>query len=230
MRARKKKNTVPRLERVADRFVPTIPAGEEEIRVEVGCGKGKFITALAKDHPHVRFYALEKIPDVIVMAAEKADREEVENVKFLLADAKDLTEGIDIQFEGLDEDRKPILRKVPHAALCPSHAVSVLYLNFSDPLPNNKYAPRRLTHAGFLEKYRTILKEDGHIEFKTDNKPLFDFSVEQFKECNYEIYDYTEDLHRSDIPNPYHTEYETRFSEMGMPIYSLKARPPKEDA
>lgn len=224
MRARKKKNTVPRLERVSDYFVPVIPHPQGEIRVEVGCGKGKFVTALAKDHPHVTFYALEKIPDVIVMAAEKAAREEIGNVKFLLADAKDLTEGIETKFMGLDENRTPILEKVSHEALCPEGSVSVLYLNFSDPLPNKKHAPRRLTHKDFLEKYRTILKADGHIEFKTDNKPLFDFSVEQFKECGYEIYDYTEDLHHSDIPNPYHTEYETRFSQMGMPIYSLKAK------
>ena len=225
MRARRKKNTVPRLERVRDYFVPVIPAQEGEIRVEVGCGKGKFITALAKDHPDVTFYALEKIPDVIVMAAEKAAREEIENVKFLLADAKDLTEGTEKTFLGLDENRKPILQDVAHVALCPTACVSVLYLNFSDPLPNKKHADRRLTHKNFLEKYRTILKPDGHVEFKTDNKPLFDFSVEQFKECGYEIYDYTEDLHHSHIPNPYRTEYETRFSEMGMPIYSLKAKP-----
>lgn len=229
MRARKKKNTVPRLERVSHYFLPTIPQGDEEIRVEVGCGKGKFITALAKDHPNVKFYALEKIPDVIVMAAEKAARESVENVKFLLADAKDLTEGIDIKFMGMDENRKPILENVAHEALCPPHSVSVLYLNFSDPLPNNKHAHLRLTSSEFLGRYRKILKEDGHVEFKTDNRPLFEFSVEQFKECGYEIYDYTEDLHHSDIPNPYLTEYETRFSEMGMPIYSLKARPPKGD-
>lgn len=230
MRARKKKNTVPRLERVSDYFTPTIPAPTGEIRVEVGCGKGRFITALAKDNPSVRFYALEKIPDVIVMAAEKAAREEIGNVKFLLADAKDLTEGIDIKFMGLDENRKPILENVAHEALCPPHCVSVLYLNFSDPLPNNKHAHLRLTHGDFLDRYRQILKEDGHIEFKTDNEPLFRFSVEQFQERGYEIYDYTEDLHHSDIPNPYHTEYETRFSEMGMPIYSLKAIPPKGDA
>ncbi len=225
MRARKKKNTIPRLERVSEYFVPVIQPPAGEIRVEVGCGKGKFITALAKDNPHVTFYALEKIPDVIVMAGEKAAREEIPNVKFLLADAKDLTEGTDKTFLGLDETGAPILEDVPHTALCPTDSVSVLYLNFSDPLPNKKYADRRLTHANFLEKYRTILKADGHIEFKTDNKPLFDFSVEQFKECGYELYDYTEDLHHSDIPNPYHTEYETRFSEMGMPIYSVKAKP-----
>lgn len=225
MRARKKKNTVPRLERVSEYFVPVIPQPSGEIRVEVGCGKGKFITALAKDNPDVTFYALEKIPDVIVMAAEKAAREEIGNVKFLLADAKDLTEGTEKTFMGLDENRQPILQDVTHTALCPAGSVSVLYLNFSDPLPNKKYADRRLTHGDFLEKYRTILKSDGHIEFKTDNKPLFDFSVEQFQERGYEIYDYTEDLHHSQIPNPYHTEYETRFSEMGMPIYSLKAKP-----
>ena len=107
MRARKKKNTVPRLERVSDYFVPVIPAPEGEIRVEVGCGKGKFITAWAKDHPEITFYALEKIPDVIVMAAEKAAREEIGNVKFLLADAKDLTEGTEKTFLGLDENRQP---------------------------------------------------------------------------------------------------------------------------
>lgn len=230
MRARKKKNTVPRLERVSDYLIGAVPAHPEgEIRVEVGCGKGKFVTALAKDHPDVSFYALEKIPDVIVMAAEKAAREEIGNVKFLLADAKDLTEGIEKKFMGLDENRNPILEDVAHEALCPSKAVSVLYLNFSDPLPNKKHAHLRLTHRSFLEKYRTILKEDGHIEFKTDNKPLFDFSVEEFRESGYEIYDYTEDLHHSGIPNPYLTEYEIRFSEQGMPIYSLKARPPKEE-
>lgn len=229
MRARKKKNTVPRLERVRDYFVPVIPDPSGEIRVEIGCGKGKFITALAHDYPKITFYALEKIPDVIVMAAEKAEREQLENVKFLLADAKDLTEGIDTKFMGLDENRRPILQKVPHEALCPSSCVSVLYLNFSDPLPNKKYAPRRLTHRNFLEQYKTVLKPDGHIEFKTDNRPLFEFSVEEFRACGYEIYDYTEDLHHSQIPNPYRTEYETRFSEMGMPIYSLKARLPKED-
>ena len=229
MRARKKKNTVPRLEKVAQYLIPAIPATEGELRVEVGCGKGKFVTALAKDHPDVRFYALEKIPDVIVMAAEKAAREEIANVKFLLADAKDLTEGVERKFVRL-EDGQTIFEDVAHSALCPAGSVSVLYLNFSDPLPNKKYAHLRLTHANFLQKYRTILRPDGHIEFKTDNQPLFEFSVEQFRECGYEIYDYTEDLHHSDIPNPYHTEYETRFSEQGLPIYSLKARPPKEEA
>lgn len=228
MRARKKKNTVPRLERVSEYLIGAIPPPKGEIRVEVGCGKGKFVTALAKDHPDVSFYALEKIPDVIVMAAEKAAGEKISNVKFLLADAKDLTEGVERKFVRL-EDGEPVFEDVAHSALCPPHSVSVLYLNFSDPLPNKKYAPKRLTHAGFLEKYRTILRPDGHIEFKTDNQPLFEFSVEQFKECGYEIYDYTEDLHHSEIPNPYHTEYETRFSQMGMPIYSLKARPPKEE-
>ncbi len=225
MRARKKKNTVPRLERISHYFVPTIPQSDREIRVEVGCGKGKFVTTLAQMNPEVDFYALEKIPDVIVMAGEKAAAAELKNVKFLLADAKDLTEGTDKTFLGLDETGAPILKDVPHIALCPPHSVSILYLNFSDPLPNKKYAYLRLTHGNFLEKYRTVLKEDGHIEFKTDNKPLFDFSVEQFKECGYEIYDYTEDLHHSDIFNPCKTEYETRFSEMGLPIYSLKAKP-----
>lgn len=227
MRARKKKNTVPRLARVADYFTDTVPVCEGEVRVEVGCGKGKFITAMAKDHPDVRFFALEKIPDVIVMAAEKAAREECGNLRFLLADAKDLTEGTDVKFRGF-QDGKPVLENVPHAALCPDHSVSVLYLNFSDPLPNKKHASRRLTHADFLRKYEQILTADGHIEFKTDNKPLFDFSVEQFRECGWEIYDYTEDLHHSGIANPYLTEYETRFSEQGLPIYGLKARVPGE--
>ena len=224
MRARKKKNTVPRLERVADFFVPSIvPEPGREVRVEVGCGKGKFITAMAKDHPEISFFALEKIPDVIVMAAEKAAREGIGNLRFLLGDAKDLTEGVDRVFRGM-KDGEPVLEDVPHAALCPPHAVKVLYLNFSDPYPNKKHAPRRLTHRDFLEKYRTVLTEDGHIEFKTDNRDLFFFSVEEFKACGYEIYDYTEDLHHSGIENPYVTEYEERFSSQGFPIYALKAK------
>ena len=225
MRARKKKHTDSRLERVSDYFVPNIPGDEGEIRVEVGCGKGKFITAMAKDHPQIRFYALEKVADVIVMAAEAAAKEGIPNLRFLLHDAKDLTEGVDRKFVRLSDDGTPVFEDVPHEALCPAGAVSVLYLNFSDPYPRNKHASLRLTHAGFLEKYRTILTPDGHIEFKTDNQPLFEFSKEQFLSCGYTLYDVTEDLHHSGIANPYMTEYETRFSSQGLPIYALKAKP-----
>lgn len=228
MRARKKKNTVPRLERVSDWMIPSVPPVLGDVRLEIGCGKGKFITEMAKDFPEVSFFALEKIPDVIVMAAEKAAREQLPNLKFLLADANDLTEGVNRKFVCL-RDGKPVFEEIPHEALCPAGTASVLYLNFSDPLPNQKYADRRLTHRSFLEKYKNVLAPGGHIEFKTDNEPLFRFSVEEFRACGYEIYDYTEDLHRSGIPNRYVTEYETRFSELGMPIYSLKARLPEAE-
>ena len=97
-------------------------------------------------------------------------------------------------------------------------------MNFCDPWPKKRNAKRRLTYRAYLEKYKKILKKDGIIAFKTDNYPLFTFSVEEFKECGFEIYDYTENLHESGIYNGAMTEYEERFSQMGQPIYHLKAR------
>lgn len=205
MRARKKKNTQPRLERVSDYFTEKIEQLEDnrELRLEVGCGKGKFISAVATlpENSEVMFFAVEKVPDVMVMAAEKAAKAEIPNLKFFLGDA-----------ETLDE-------------ICPEHRASVIYLNFSDPWPKKKQAKRRLTYRTFLEIYRKVLCEDGYVFFKTDNEKLFDYSLEEIATHGYELFDVTRDLHNSGIYNPATTEYEDRFTCLGQPIYSLKAKP-----
>ena len=201
MRARKKKNLIPRLERCAEYIEEKItPPENGALWLEIGCGKGRFATGMAELYPENTFYALEKVPNVMVMAVEKAAEKELKNVKFIIGDAEKLEE------------------------ICPPSSVDTLFLNFSDPWPRNKTAKLRLTYRSFLERYKKILKPNGTIAFKTDNKPLFDFSVEEFRECGFELYDYTEDLHNSGIENPVVTEYEQRFSDLGQPIYHVKAR------
>lgn len=200
MRARKKKNLVPRLERCTEYIVSAVePCDDKPLWLEIGCGKGKFATEMAEMFD-CKYYAMEKEPNVMVMAAEKCLAKELKNLRCIIGDAS-----------ALDE-------------ICPEHCVDILYLTFCDPWPKNRDRKRRLTYRTFLEKYKRVLKDNGIIFFKTDNQKLFDFSVEEMKESGLEIFDYTEDLHASDIANPVMTEYETKFSEQGMPIYHCKAR------
>lgn len=200
MRARKKKNTVPRLEKCGEYFSDKIiPREGRKVCLEIGCGKGKFITGLAEMHSDTDFYAMEKVPDVMVMAAEKCRDKELKNLHFLLSDADILPE------------------------ICPENSIDVIYLNFSDPWPKKRHAQRRLTHERFLEKYKKILKKDGSIKMKTDNEGLFEFSLEEFGKCGFTLSEISRDLHASDIENEVMTEYETRFSEQGMKIFHLKA-------
>ncbi len=204
MRARKKKNTVPRLERCENYLSDKVEINENtRFRLEVGCGKGKFITEVATkpENKDIVFYAVEKVPDVMVMAAEKAAAAEIGNLQFILGDAETLPE------------------------ICPPHRAEIIYLNFSDPWPRKKQAKRRLTYRSFLEIYRGLLSDDGYIFMKTDNQKLFDYSLEEIETHGYELFDVTRDLHNSGIYNPATTEYEDRFTALGQPIYSLKARP-----
>lgn len=202
MRARKKKNTVPRLERCGDVFVSeiTVPDGKKAC-LEIGCGKGKFIAGLAELHPDTAYFAMEKVPDVMVMAAEKCKEKGLENVRFLLEDATKLPE------------------------ICKEHSLDVIYLNFSDPWPKKRHTSRRLTYRTFLDIYKKLLKPGGFIKMKTDNEGLFNFSLEEFTDSGFILSEVTTDLHSTDIENEVMTEYETRFSEQGMNIYHLKATP-----
>lgn len=202
MRARKKKNTVPRLERCGDVFVSeiTVPDGKKAC-LEIGCGKGKFIAGLAELHPDILYFAMEKVPDVMVMAAEKCKEKGLENVRFLLEDATKLPE------------------------ICKEHSLDVIYLNFSDPWPKKRHTSRRLTYRTFLDIYKKLLKPGGYIKMKTDNEGLFNFSLEEFTDSGFILSEVTTDLHSTDIENEVMTEYETRFSEQGMNIYHLKATP-----
>ncbi len=210
MRMRKKKNSVSRMLACADYKIENPEqfkgrwqqelCGDRELYLEIGCGKGTFITELAKRNPDKYYIAMEIIPDVIMLAMEKAKQSELENVKFVCFDAD--------KIQDVFEDNE----------LCG------IYLNFSDPWPKNRHYKRRLTYAGFLEKYKKVLKKDGKIFFKTDNRPLFDFSLVQFMECGFSLSEVTTDLHGSMWEKDnIHTEYEDNFSAKGFKINRLVA-------
>ena len=202
MRMRKKKNGAVRLNDCADLLVtkrediPCFP-----ITVEIGCGKGKFILETAKRNPDVNYIAMEKIPDVAMLAAEKIRDEGITNVKFIVGDAKTLTEFFR---EG---------------------EIERIYLNFSDPWPHKGHAKRRLTDRGYLELYKSLLTPDGEIVFKTDNRPLFDFSLEEFEYMGFDLCDLTYDLHHSEyMADNVVTEYEANFSAKGFSINRVRAK------
>lgn len=203
MRMRKKKNLGPRMaacERVwvrepaayRGRWRELMPEARE-VRLEIGCGKGKFTVETAKAEPDVLLIALEKVPDAMVMAMEYAVREELTNVFFLDADAAELPE------------------------LFADGEIDLIYLNFCDPWPRNKTAKLRLTYRTFLEKYKAVLKDGGELYFKTDNRPLFDFSLEEFAHCGLEVRNVTNDLHHDGVVGIL-TGYEEKFYALGTPI------------
>ena len=159
---------------------------------------------MAKRHSDVAYFAMERVTDCVVLAAEKADSEEygsLDNLRFMIGDAKTLTE----YFE--------------------PHTFDRLYLNFSDPWPKAGHAKRRLTHSIYLEKYKRLLKDGGLLIFKTDNVGLFDFSIEEFEKFGLKIEWMTRDLHNSErAEGNVMTEYEKNFSEKGFTINSAIVR------
>jgi len=215
MRIRKKKNAAPRMERCARVWIkePLAYRGrwnglfknEGPLHLEIGCGKGGFITELAKREPGTNFVAVEKVRDCLVMAMEKAVDAGLENVYFVLGDAGNLN---DMFADG---------------------ECSRIYLNFSDPWVKARHYKRRLTYRDFLEKYRRVLAGGGEIRFKTDNRALFDFSLEELAFCRYELKFVTYDLHGSGFEGNIMTEYERNFSEKGFNICMLTAVPPPAD-
>ncbi|MEE1224446.1 MAG: tRNA (guanosine(46)-N7)-methyltransferase TrmB [Clostridia bacterium] len=209
MRMRKKKNCALRMERCSDIWIKNpeenkgkwkeIFKNDSPIHIEIGCGKGNFVTGMAKLYPDVNFIAIEKVEDVIVMAMEKARDAGLTNVLFMDMDA----ERIEDFFEFGEIKR--------------------IYLNFSDPWKKNKQAKRRLTHKNFLDRYKKVLREGDYIWFKTDNKNLFEFSLNSFAQENYKLENITLDLHNSGFEGNVVTEYEQRFLDEGAPIYRLEA-------
>lgn len=172
---------------------------DNPIHIEIGCGKGNFITGMAKKYPKINFIAVEKVEDVLVMAMEKALDAEAKNVLFIDMDAEKIEECFE------------------------KGEISRIYLNFSDPWKKKKQAKRRLTHKRFLDRYKNVLNEGSYIYFKTDNRALFEFSLNSFAEENFKLENITFDLHNSDYKDNVMTEYEKRFSEEGMPIYRTEA-------
>ncbi len=169
------------------------------VELEIGCGKGKFITELARRNPDVNFIAVEMLSNVVVEACEKAKKEGLKNVKFMIIRAECLESYI------------------------PSNSISRIYLNFSTPLPQKGYEKQRLTHRKFLDIYKKILTDDGEIHQKTDSKSLFEFSVAEFSQNGFALKNVCLDLLHSDCKNNIMTEYELKFAEMYMPIYRLEA-------
>lgn len=175
---------------------------EREIHVEIGMGKGRFLMEMAKLHPNINYIGIEKYSSVLLRAIQKMEEMEengegaLQNVKFIRMDAED----IEKMFSEGELDR--------------------IYLNFSDPWPKDRHAKRRLPSRQFLLRYDKILKKDGVIEFKTDNRDLFDFAVEELDPAGWKIKELTYDLHADERLNEGNvmTEYEEKFSLLGNPI------------
>ncbi|MCI6498018.1 tRNA (guanosine(46)-N7)-methyltransferase TrmB [Lachnospiraceae bacterium HCP1S3_C3] len=172
---------------------------DNPVYIEVGMGKGKFITEMAQLHPEINFIGIEKYSSVLIRAIEKRKELEINNLMFIRMDA----ENIEDVFE--------------------KNEVAGIYLNFSDPWPKDRHAKRRLTSRQFLARYDKILAGDGVIEFKTDNRDLFDFSLEEAPEAGWEIIASTYDLHADEKMSEGNvmTEYEEKFSSKGNPIHKM---------
>ncbi len=169
------------------------------IRLEIGCGKGQFVCEMAMRFPEINFIAVEKASNVIVLACEKAKELGLKNILFVKTSAEYLPR---------------ILRE---------NSVTELYLNFSCPYPKSTYATHRLTNRRFLKIYDRLLCEGAEIHQKTDNMHLFEYSIEEFTASGYKLKNVSLDLHSSGFEGNIVTEYEKRFSDLGMPIYRLEA-------
>lgn len=209
MRMRRKKHREERMEACSEFLIQDILQYKDDlgdifensnpIHIEIGCGKGKFITETAANNPDINYIAVEKISDVIVLALEKVKAAGLTNVKFVRGDANLFGE-----FQSKTKCER-------------------IYINFCDPWKKSGYAKRRLTHGNFLKIYENLLGEKGEIHFKTDNKMLFEFSLNSFSDYGLRLKNITLDLHNSKFEGNVMTEYETNFSSQGMPIYRCEA-------
>lgn len=203
MRMRKKKNLAPRMDACGALLVSD-PAAEKGrwrerkpgaacLRLELGCGKGRFTAETAAAHPEDLYVAVERVPDAMVIAMERCQALGLTNVFFIDGDAA-----------ALDEYFAP-------------GEVDLLYINFCDPWPSVKHSRRRLTHEGFLRGYRQVLKEGSQIHFKTDNHDLFEWSLFQFPKAGFALSEVTRDLHGAGCQGVM-TDYEEKFHLQGVPI------------
>ena len=174
------------------------------IQIEVGMGKGRFIMELAQKNPGINYIGIERYSSVLLRGLQKRAELELDNIFFMCIDAKTLAD-----------------------VFAPGE-VNRIYLNFSDPWPKDRHARRRLTSPDFLARYREIIDGKGRLEFKTDNRGLFDYSVETVKDSDqWELAAVTYDLHHDEIlcQGNIMTEYEEKFSALGNPICKLIAVP-----
>ena len=180
---------------------------ENPIHIEIGMGKGQFLLTLAKENPSINYIGIERYSSVLLRALERFDNDEeykdVNNIRFICMDATNLPEVFAVG------------------------EIDKIYLNFSDPWPKARHAKRRLTSREFLARYSQILTTGETVEFKTDNKDLFEFSLEEVTEAEgWTLLAHTFDLHHQEdmMVGNVMTEYEEKFSSMGNPICKLIAR------
>ena len=206
MRMRKKPNLLPRMERCGHLLIDTsekpfarrghwreLMPKATQLHLELGCGKGRFTVETAAQNPDILHIAVERVPDAMVIAMERASELGLTNVFFVDDDARRLPE----LFEPGEVDR--------------------IYINFCDPWPGHRHSKRRLTAVGFLELYRQVLKDGGQIHFKTDNRDLYEWSLFQFPKSAFELSEVTRNLHENGICGVM-TDYEEKFHNMGTPI------------
>ncbi len=174
---------------------------DHPLHIEVGTGKGQFITGMAKQNPEINYIGIELYDSVIVSALENAlDAQPLPNLRLLKVNGAHL----DKYFAKNDVHR--------------------VYLNFSDPWPKTRHAKRRLTHEGFLKLYESILIDHAEIHFKTDNRGLFEYSLVSMSSYGMKLKYVSLDLHAEMPEDNIMTEYEEKFSAKGQPIYRLEAQ------
>lgn len=174
----------------------TLFDNNNELHLEIGMGKGNFIIEMAKKYPKINFIGIEMFDSVILRAVQKLENENLPNLKLIRYDATNIEKIFDKE-------------------------INTLYLNFSDPWPKNRHEHRRLTSKRFLERYDKIFKGENHIIQKTDNRKLFEFSLISYVDYGYKINNLSLNLHEDKIDNV-ETEYEKKFSSLGMPIYMIE--------
>ena len=169
---------------------------KSKIHLEIGMGKGNFIIKMAQKYPNINFIGIEMFDSVLLRAVQKIEKLELPNLKLIRYDATNIEKIFDKE-------------------------IDTIYLNFSDPWPKNRHEHRRLTSKRFLERYDKVFKNNNHIIQKTDNRKLFEFSLISYIEYGYKIKEISLNLHEDKIDN-IETEYEKKFSALGMPIYMVE--------
>ena len=215
MRMRKKKHGEERLSQCSEYLYehegeplsnPSmhVYGNESPVYLEIGAGKGGFAVGMTKQNPDVAYFAMERVTDCVVLAAERAKKEDSQRLRFIIDTADNLTK------------------------IFAPGSVDAIFLNFSDPWSKKGYAKRRLTHARYLAVYMSLLKDGGVLRFKTDNVGLFDFSLEQVAEVGLTLNKMTRDLHSSEWnEGNVVTEYEAAFSSQGVKINMLEVVKPE---